>query len=46
MVMRLKSARKTRKADVWVSEISVKDRNVSQALRRLIALVKRYEDIS
>jgi hypothetical protein len=46
IVVKLKSKKKPRKGDVWVSEISVKDRNVTPALRRLIALVRRYEDLS
>jgi hypothetical protein len=44
--MRLKSRKKTRKPDIWVTEISVKDRNVGPALMRIIALVRKYEDIS
>jgi hypothetical protein len=44
--MRLKSTRKPKKPDIWVSEIDVKDKNVSQALRKLINLVKKYEDLS
>ena len=42
----LKSARQPRKPDVWVTEIRVKDRNMSMALRRIIALVRKYEDLS
>jgi hypothetical protein len=44
--VRLKSRRTPRKPDVWVTEIKVKDRKVTPALRRLIMLVRRYEDLS
>jgi hypothetical protein len=44
--MRLKSKRKPPKPDVWVTEINVKDKNASPALRKLIALARRYEDLS
>jgi hypothetical protein len=44
--VRLKSARKPPKPDVWVTEIRVKDRKVSKALRDLIRLVRKYEDLS
>lgn len=44
--MRLKSKRKPRKPDVWVTEIRVRDSKVTPALRKLIALVRRYEDLS
>jgi hypothetical protein len=44
--MRLKSTRKPPKHDVWVTEIRVKDSKVSPALRGLIALVRKYEDLS
>jgi len=43
--MRLKSKRKPPKADVWVTDISVKDKNVTKALRELIKLVRKYEDL-
>jgi hypothetical protein len=46
MVMRLKSTKKPRKPDIWVTEIMVKDKNFSPALRKLIVLVRRYEDLS
>jgi hypothetical protein len=44
--VKLKSKKKPRKGDVWVTEISVKDSKVSPALRKLIVLVRRYEDLS
>jgi hypothetical protein len=44
--MRLKSKKTPKKPDVWVTEISVKDRNVSPALKNLIDLVRKYEDLS
>ena len=44
--MRLESRRKHRKPDIWVTEIVVKDRNVTPALKRLISLVERYEALS
>jgi hypothetical protein len=44
--MRLKSRKKQPKPDVWVTEISVKDSKVSPALRKLVGLVRRYEDLS
>ena len=46
IVLRLKSKKKPRKPDVWVTEIVVKDRNVTPQLRRLIKLVERYEALS
>jgi hypothetical protein len=39
-------SRRPRRPDVWRTEIRVKNRNVTQALRRLIKLVGRYEDLS
>jgi hypothetical protein len=44
--MRLKSTKKHPKPDVWVTEISVKDRKVTPALMKLIVLVRKYENIS
>jgi hypothetical protein len=44
--MRLKSKKTPKKPDVWVTEISVKDRNVSPALKKLIDLVRKYEGLS
>ena len=44
--MKYKSKKKTRKPHVWVTEISVKDKNETRALRELIRLVKKYEEIS
>jgi len=44
--MKLKSKRKPKKPDVWVTEISVKDKNITKALDKLIRLVKKHEDIS
>jgi hypothetical protein len=44
--MRLKSKKIPEKPDVWVTEFMVKDSKVSPALRKLIALVRKYEDIS
>jgi hypothetical protein len=44
--MRLKSKKKHPKLDVWVTEINVKDRKVTPALRKLVSLVKKYEDLS
>ena len=44
--MRMRSRRKAVRPDIWVTEIFVKDRNVSPALMRIISLVRRYEDIS
>jgi hypothetical protein len=46
IAVRLGSTRKPKKPDIWVTEIRVKDRNVTPALRRLIALVRKYEDLS
>jgi hypothetical protein len=49
IVVRLKSRkkpRKPRKPDVWVTEIRVRDSKVTQALRELIRLVRKYEDLS
>ena len=44
--MKLKSTKKPPKPDIWVSEISVKSGKVTPALIKLIALVKKYEDLS
>jgi len=44
--LRYKSKKEPRKPHVWVTEISVKDRNVTKALRELVKLVRRYEEIS
>jgi hypothetical protein len=44
--VRLRSRRPPRRPDVWVTEIRVKDRNTTRALRRLIELVRKYEDLS
>jgi len=44
--MRLKSRKKPKKPDMWVTEISVKDRNVTPQIKRLIKLVERYESLS
>jgi hypothetical protein len=44
--MRLKSTKKPPRPDIWVSEISVKDRKVTPALMKLVALVKKYESLS
>jgi hypothetical protein len=45
-VVKLKSKRKPKKPDVWVTEISVKDKNVRRSLHDLIKLVRKYEDLS
>jgi hypothetical protein len=42
----LKSDRKHPKGDMWVSEIRVRAGKETAALRRLIALVRRYENLS
>jgi hypothetical protein len=44
--MQLKSTRQPKKHDVWVSEFRVRDVKVTPVLRKLIALVKKYEDLS
>jgi len=44
--VRLRSTRRSRKPDVWVTEIRVRDRKVTPALRRLLRLVERYESLS
>jgi hypothetical protein len=44
--MRLKSKKTPKKPDIWVSEIRVKDSKVTPALRKLIVLVRKYEDLS
>jgi hypothetical protein len=45
-VVKLKSKKRPKKPDVWVTEISVKDKNVKKSLQDLIKLVRRYEDLS
>jgi hypothetical protein len=42
----LRSVKKAPRADVWVTEIRVKRSKETAALRRLIALVRKYEDLS
>jgi hypothetical protein len=44
--MHLKSDKKPKKPDVWVTEIKVKDENVSVALIKLVRLVRKYENLS
>jgi len=44
MKVELKSKRKPKKADVWTTEIKVKED--SEALNKLIKLVRKYEDLS
>ena len=44
--MKYKSKKKPRKPHVWVTEISVKDKNETRALRELVKLVRKYEEIS
>ena len=44
--MKLKSKKKTHKQDVWTTEIRVKDKNETKALRDLVKLVWKYEEIS
>jgi hypothetical protein len=45
-IVRLLSRRARRRPDVWVTEIRVRESRITPALRRLIALVRRYEDLS
>jgi hypothetical protein len=42
----LKSIRQPNRHDVLVTEFRVRDVNVTSALHKLIALVRRYEDLS
>jgi len=44
--MKLISKRKSKKPDVWVTEINVKDKNIRRSLQDLIKLVRKYEDLS
>jgi hypothetical protein len=44
--LKLKSKRVPKKPGVWVTEINVKDSKVTPALRKLINLVRRHEDLS
>ena len=44
MKVELKSKRKPKKTDVWTTEIKVKKE--SKAIRRLIELVRKYDDLS
>ena len=44
--MKLKSKKKPRKPDIWVTEINVKDKNETKALRDLVKLVRKHEEIS
>ena len=38
--------RKKGKADVWETEIRVKESKATKALRKLIELVRKYEEVS
>jgi hypothetical protein len=44
--VRLKSKKKPPRPDVWATEIRVRDSKDTPALRRLLSLVRRYEDLS
>ena len=44
--MRYRSRKKPPKPHVWVTEVSVKDRNGTRALRELVKLVRKYEEVS
>jgi len=47
--MKLKSVRVTNKADVWVTEINVKDKNDKKAVKtldKIVKLVRKYENLS
>jgi hypothetical protein len=46
ITVRLKSRKPQRKPDVWRTEIRVKKKNITKALRGLIQLVRKYEDLS
>jgi hypothetical protein len=45
--MKLKSVKVTKKADVWVTEINVKDeKKAVKTLNKILALVRKHEDLS
>jgi len=44
--MHLVSTNKPPRPDVWVTEIRVRDQNVTQALQELIKLVMKHESLS
>ena len=44
--MHLVSASKPPRPDTWVTEIRVRDQNVTQALQELIKLVMKHEGLS
>jgi len=44
--MNLKSVKQPPKPDVWVTEIRVKPKRESEALNKLIGLVRKYEALS
>jgi len=44
--LKYKSKKKPHKPHVWVTEISVKDKYETRALRELVRLVRKYEEIS
>ncbi len=44
--MYLVSTNKPPRPDIWVTEIRVRDQNVTQALQELIKLVEKYESLS
>jgi len=43
--MRYRSRKKHSKPHVWVTEVRVRDKNVTRALRELLELVKKYEEV-
>jgi len=44
--LKYKSKKRPLKPHVWVTEVSVKDRNETKALRELVKLVRKYEEVS
>jgi len=44
--MYLKSTRKPPRPDIWVTEIRVRDSNVTQALKELVQLMMKHESLS
>jgi len=43
--LKYKSKKRPLKPYVWVTEVSVRDKNVTRALRELLELVKKYEEV-
>jgi hypothetical protein len=44
--MKIKSKKQPKKHDVWVTEMSFKDKNYSKYIKDLLKIVRKYEEVS